>query len=49
VLFRSRHEIRYRFELEDVVIVPGRADVLDTTEETATKEALVIAIAQAAA
>ncbi|HBD84138.1 MAG TPA: hypothetical protein EYN72_12670 [Dehalococcoidia bacterium] len=44
-----RHEMRYRFELEDVVIVPGRADVLDTTEETATKEALVLAIAQAAA
>ncbi|MCH8311304.1 MAG: helix-turn-helix domain-containing protein, partial [Chloroflexi bacterium] len=33
-----RHELRYRFELEDVVIIPGRADVLDSTDETATKE-----------
>lgn len=44
-----RHEVRYRFELEDVVIVPGRLDVFDTETETAAKEALVIAIAQAAA
>lgn len=44
-----RHEVRYQFELEDVVIVPGREDVLNVAEGAATKEALVLAIAQAAA
>jgi len=44
-----RHEVRYKFELEDVVIVPGRTDVMDTADESSMKESLVIAIAQAAA
>ncbi|HJO82110.1 MAG: sugar-binding domain-containing protein [SAR202 cluster bacterium] len=44
-----RHEVRHKYELEDVVIVPGRVDVMDTADESSKKEALVIAIAQAAA
>ena len=42
-------DVRYRFELEDVVVVPGREDVFDATAESATKETLVFSIAQAAA
>lgn len=42
-------DVRYAFELEDVVLVPGREDLLDANRETATKEALVMTIAQAAA
>ena len=44
-----RQDVRYAFELEDVVLVPGREDLLYTSTESATKEALVMAIAQAAA
>ena len=44
-----RQDVRYAFELEDVVLVPGREDLLDTSTGTATKEALVMTIAQAAA
>lgn len=46
---RLRQDLRYKYELEDVVIVPGREDLLDSNEESAPKEALVISIAQAAA
>jgi DNA-binding transcriptional regulator LsrR (DeoR family) len=42
-------DVRYKFELEDVVLVPGREDILDMKEETAPKEAMVLSIAQAAA
>ena len=44
-----RQDVRYAFELEDVVLVPGREDLLDTSTGTAAKEALVMTIAQAAA
>ena len=44
-----RQDVRYAYDLEDVVVVPGRDDLLDTRAETAAKEALVMAIAQAAA
>ena len=46
---RLRQDVRYAFELEDVVTVPGRDDVLDVGDESAQKEALVFSIAQAAA
>lgn len=46
---RLRRDVRYAFELEDVVPIPGREDILDMTEDTAPKEALVLSIAQAAA
>lgn len=46
---RLRQDIRYKYQLEDVVLVPGREDLLDAMEGTAPKEALVLSIAQAAA
>ena len=42
-------DVRYAFDLEDVVIVPGREDVLDALDGTAPKEALVFSLGQAAA
>ena len=43
-------DTRYEFELEDVVLVRGRADFLDMkTEDNPAKETLVLSIAQAAA
>ena len=44
-----QQDVRYKFDLEDVVLIPGRADILDMTEENAPKEAMVLSIAQAAA
>ena len=46
---RLRQDVRYAFELEDVVTVPGRDDVLDYADESAQKQALVFSVAQAAA
>ena len=46
---KLRQDVRYAFELEDVVTVPGRRDVLESEDETATKESVVFSIAQAAA
>ncbi len=49
-LTKLEQDVRYEFELEDVVLVRGRAEFLDMkTEENAAKEALVLSIAQAAA
>ena len=48
-LTKLEQDVRYKFELEDVVLVPGREDILDMKEETASKEAVVIGIALAAA
>ena len=48
-LTRLEQDVRYKYELEDVVLVVGRDDILDMTEETAPKEAMVLSIAQAAA
>ena len=49
-LTKLEQDVRYEFELEDVVLVRGRADFLDIkTEQNAAKEALVLSIAQAAA
>jgi DNA-binding transcriptional regulator LsrR (DeoR family) len=44
-----RQDVRYTFQLEDVVLVPGREDFLDISDETAPKEAMTLSIAQAAA
>ena len=46
---KLRQDVRYTFELEDVVTVPGRLDVFESEDETATKESVVFSIAQAAA
>ena len=46
---RLEQDVRYRYGLEDVVLVVGREDILDMPRETAANEALVLAIAQAAA
>lgn len=48
-LTRLEQDVRYRYDLEDVVLVVGREDILDMKRETAPKEALVLTIAQAAA
>ena len=48
-LTRLEQDVRYKYELEDVALVVGRDDILDMTEETAPKEAMVLSIAQAAA
>ena len=50
-LTKLEQDVRYEFELEDAVLVRGRADLLEikTGEENAAKEALVLSIAQAAA
>ena len=48
-LTNLEQDVRYRFGLEDVVLVRGRADILEGTEENPTREALVLSIAQAAA
>ena len=48
-LTNLEQDVRYQFDLEDVVLVRGRADLLDTEEESAAREALVLSIAQAAA
>jgi len=48
-LTRLEQDIRYKYDLEDVVLVVGREDILDMQRETAPKEALVLAIAQTAA
>ena len=42
-------DVRYRFGLEDVVLVRGRADILEGIEENPAREALVLSIAQAGA
>ena len=42
-------DVRYKFELEDVVLVPGRDDILAMKEDAPQKEVLVLSIAQAAA
>ena len=44
-----RQDVRYAFQLEDVVIVPGREDFLDVDDGGLSKEALILSIAQAAA
>lgn len=44
-----RQDVRYAFELEDVITVPGREDILSTVDESEHKEALVLSIAQEAA
>ena len=44
-----RQDVRYTFQLEDVVLVPGREDILDVQDESAPKEALTVSIGQAAA
>ena len=46
---RLSQEVRYAFELEDVVTVPGREDVLEAADDTGPKEAVVFSVAQAAA
>ena len=48
-LTRLEQDVRYRYDLEDVVLVVGREDILDMQMDTAPKEALVLTIAQAAA
>ena len=48
-LTRLEQDVRYRYELEDVVLVVGREDILEMETDTAPKEALVFTIAQAAA
>ena len=48
-LTNLEQDVRYRFGLEDVVLVRGRADLLERGDESAAREALVLSIAQAAA
>ena len=42
-------DVRYKFDLEDVVLVAGRDDILTMEEEAPQKEVMVLSIAQAAA
>ena len=46
---RLRQDVRYKYELDQVITVPGRADVLEASDEAAPKEAVVLSIANAAA
>ena len=46
---RLRQDVRYKYELEEVITVPGRADVLEASDDAAPKEAVVLSVAQAAA
>ena len=46
---KLEQDVRYKFDLEDVVLTVGRDDIIDMKEETVPKEALVLGIAQAAA
>lgn len=46
---KLRQDVRYTFELEDVVLVPGREDVFESSDDSPAREALVVTIAQAAA
>jgi len=48
-LTKLEQDVRYRFDLESVVLTAGREDIMDMPDETAAKEALVLSIAQAAA
>ena len=42
-------DVRYQFDLEDIVIVPGREDVSGNPAENASRETLIFSIALAAA
>ncbi|MCL0100042.1 hypothetical protein M1O55_04160 [Dehalococcoidia bacterium] len=46
---RLTQNVRYKYELEEVITVPGRTDVLEVSDDSAPKEAVVISIAHAAA
>ena len=46
---RLRQDVRYKYELEEVITVQGRADVLEASDDTGPKEAVVLSIAHAAA
>ena len=48
-LTKLEQDVRYRFDLESVVLTAGREDIMDMADETAAKEALVLSIALATA